>query len=179
MIGASPPSPSSKFDALHDVDFIERGVADFLAQDVDCFLGAAVILDESLANFLRRRADQLDLAFQQEAEAVDAVDVERITGRDDKALSVARDRDHSKTARLLRPDLIDHVLRDNDVGEINPTHLGLGGEAAGNIVGRYQSLPDENVDHAFLAVEIGAGFVDLPTGHQPGIAQKIENAVLR
>ena len=64
------------------------------------------------------------------------VDIERIAGRDDQSVLVARDRDHLEPARVLRPDLVDHILRDDDVGEIDPVHLRLGGEAAGNIIGR-------------------------------------------
>src|SRR5450432_3804496 len=101
----------------------------------------------------------LDLAFQQKAETVDAVEIERIPGRDNKAVLVTRDWDHLKTTRVLRLDLVDDLLRDDDVGEIDPAHLGLGSDTSGNVVGRNQSLPDENVNHASLAVAVVARFV--------------------
>ncbi len=117
--------------ALGDVEFLDRGIADFFAQDIDRFLCAAVILDQRLPDFFGRGADQLDLALQQEAEAVDAVEIERIARRDDEAVLVARDRDHLKPARVLRLDLIDHLLRHDDVGEIDPRAFGPGQRGCG------------------------------------------------
>ena len=141
--------------ALGDVEFLDRGIADFFAQDIDRFLRAAVIFDQRLPDFFGRGADQLDLAFQQKAEAVDAVEIERIACRDDEAVLVARDRDHFEAARVLRLDLVDHLLRHDHVGEIDPLHLRLGSEAAGNIVGRDDALPNEQLNDAGRAVEIG------------------------
>jgi hypothetical protein len=52
-----------KFGPFGDIDFLQRRVADLLAQDVDGFLRTAVILDQAPAEFSPGGADQLDLAF--------------------------------------------------------------------------------------------------------------------
>src|SRR5690242_7249495 len=88
---------------------------------------------------------------------------------------VARDRDHPETARVLRADFVDHVLGHNEIPEIDPAHMRLGGATARNIIRGNDSLPNENVDHAFLAVGIGPGLVDLTAGNEADIAQKVEN----
>ncbi len=113
--------------------------------------------------------------FKEKAEAVDAVEIERIAGRDDESVLVARDRDHFETARVLRSNLVDHILGHDHVGEVDPGHFRLGGEAARNVVGRDDALPDERLDHALFAVEMGARFLDLLAGDQPDIAEEIEN----
>ena len=163
--------------ACGDVEFLDRGVADLFPQNIDRFFGAAVIFDERLPDFFGRGANELDLAFQEEAEAVDAVEIERIAGRDDEAVFVARDRDHLEPARVLRLDLVDHFLGHDHVGEVDPVHLRLGGEAAGNVVRRDDPLPNESIDHAARAVEFGARFFDLLARHQTDIPEEIENVI--
>lgn len=105
-----------------------------------------------MTDFLRGRANELDLASQQEAEAVDTVEVERVAGCDDETVLVARDRDHLEPARILRLDFIDHFLRHDHIGEVDPVHLGLGGDGARNVVGRDEALPNEPLDNAGRAV---------------------------
>jgi hypothetical protein len=86
-----------------------------------------------------------------------------------------RDRDHLETARVLRPDLVDHILGHDEIGQVDPGDSGLGGETARDIIGGNDSLPNEHVDHAPFPVEIRPGLLDLAARHKTDVAQKIEN----
>jgi hypothetical protein len=63
----------------------------------------------------RTGADQLDLALQQKAQAIDRVDIERIAHRHDQAALPETDGDDFEASRVFRADLVNH-LRRNGLG---------------------------------------------------------------
>src|SRR3984893_2889623 len=79
--------------------------ADFLLKDVGGFVGGAVVLDERLADFFRACANELDLALQKKTQAVNRVDVERITHGHDQPGLAKRHRNDFEPARVSGADL--------------------------------------------------------------------------
>src|SRR5205085_9446900 len=95
FIGAIEAAAFGDFEAEVDI------LPDLLRQNIRRFIGRAVIFNERLPNFFRTRNDQLDLALQEEAEAVDRVNIERIAHRDDQSALAVADRDDLESARIF------------------------------------------------------------------------------
>ena len=70
---------------FHDLQTKIHVVSDLLHQDVGSLVGRAVVFDQRLPDFLRAGADQLNLALQQEAQAIDRIDIEGIADGDDQS----------------------------------------------------------------------------------------------
>ena len=175
-IGASPVSSSDVGASASSTSLIV-GLADLPEQIFRRLIRGPVIFDERFANFFRARADQFDLAFQEKGEAVDAVEIERISGRDDETVLVPRDRDHLKAARVGGLNLGDHLLRDNEIGKIDPLHVRLGGEAARDIVGGNDAVAHEHVDQTGRSVGAGTCVVDLVAGHEADVLEEVEEVL--
>ncbi len=106
MIGASASSVPLIVPALHDLQAEIHVMPDLLRQDVGSLVGRAVVFDQRLANFLRAGADQLDLALQQKAQAIDRIDIERVAHGDDQSGLAEADRDNLEPSRILRANLV-------------------------------------------------------------------------
>src|SRR5437762_11191145 len=115
-----------------EIDFITN----LMLEDVGRFLGRAVIFDQCLANFFGRRANQLEVALEKEVEAVDGIDVERIADGEDQTTFAKGHGNDLEPSRVRRADLRNNFGRNDDRGEIDPVHLGLGREGARNEIGR-------------------------------------------
>src|SRR5437762_4304443 len=88
-------------DLEAEIDFITN----LMLQDVSRFLGRAVVFDQGLANFLRRRTNQLEVALEQKIEAVDGIDIKGITDSEDQATFAKGHGDDFEAARVCRADL--------------------------------------------------------------------------
>src|SRR5947207_10811263 len=117
-------------------------------------------------DFFAACTDEFELALQEEAEAVDRVDIEWIAYRYDQAALPVADGDHFETARISRADLVDYVGRDELGGEIDPIHLGVGSQAARNVRVRNNALFNEQIDGVAAAVEARLCILDLGPGDE-------------
>ena len=116
--------------AFHDLEAEIHVLAGLLHQDVGRLIGRAIVFDQGLSDFLRARADQFDLALQQEAQAIDRVDVERVPNRHDQSGFAEADRNDFEPPRIRRVNLADHLRWDERRRKIDPIHLSLRGEIA-------------------------------------------------
>src|SRR6266700_3727725 len=78
------------------IDFITN----LMLKDVSRFLGRAVVFDQGLANFFRRRTNQLEVALEKKIEAVNGIDVERIANGEDQPGFTKSYRDDLEAARV-------------------------------------------------------------------------------
>ncbi len=167
-----------ELSALRDLHSEIGVVAQPSLQDVGSFVGGAVVFDECLANFLRAAADELDLALQEKAEAVDGVDIERIADRDDQAAVAEADRDDLEAACIFARDLLDHV-RGNGFGrKIDPVHLRLRRERARDIGRGDHAVAGEHGDDVGAAVQTGARALDLCACYQPNVLEDPEHIII-
>ena len=163
------PADVAAFDHLEpEIDV----VPDLFRQNIGRFISRAVIFDERLPDFIGAGADQLDLALQQEAEAVDRVDIERIAHRHDQSAFAEADRDNLETPRVHCLNLFDHFRRDDLRREIDPIHVRLGGEAAGNVGLGDCAFLDEQINGVAAAVEPRPGILNLGTRDESGVLEK-------
>ena len=87
------------------------------------------------------------------------------------------DRNDFEAARIFAADLFDDIRRDGHGREIDPIHVRLRGEAAGNIGFGNDAVLDQNIDDVGGAVERGARFFDLRARHQPDVLEDIEDVI--
>ncbi len=178
MIGASASSPESSSPPSVTSTPRSTSSPSLSLQDVGGFVGGAIVFDECLANFLRAAADQLDLALQEKAKAVDRVDIERIADRDDQSAVAEADRDDLETACIFARDLFDHV-RWNGLGrKIDPVHLRLCGEGARDVGRGDHAVPREYGNDVGAAVQTGACALDLCMRYQPNVLKDPEHIII-
>src|SRR5437773_1002489 len=84
-----------------EIDFITN----LMLEDVGRFLGRAVVFDQGLADFFRRRTNQFEVALEKKIEAVDGIDVERIADGQDQTTFSKGHRNDFEAARICRADL--------------------------------------------------------------------------
>ena len=90
--------------------------------------------------------------MQEKTEAIDGVDVEWIANRHHQAGLAESDRDHLETARVFAPDLIDDLWRNHHGRDIDPIHVRLRCERARDVHVGDNSVVDQDIDYAGLAV---------------------------
>ena len=93
----------------------------------------AIISAQRLLDFLWASADQLDFAPQQEAQAVDCIDIERIAHSDDQAGIADSDWDDFEPPRIFRSNLADDFRWNGLRGKIYPLQVRLRGESARDV----------------------------------------------
>jgi hypothetical protein len=171
FIGAIEGPAPGDFEAEIDV------VPDLLHENVRRFVRGAVIFDEGLPDFLRAGADQLDLALQEEAEAVDRIDIERIAYGDDQSALPVTDGNNLKAPRVTGADLFDDLRRNYLGREIDPLHVGLRRQAAGNVCGGNSPVLDQEIDDVAAAIQARLRIVNLRGRDEASILEDRENAV--
>jgi len=156
-----------------EIDFL----ADFFLQDIGGFVGRAVVFDQAFANLVWTRANQLDLALEKKAQTIDRIDVERIANGDDQSRFAKADWNNSEPAGVLGPNLFDDLRRNNHRREVDPIHVGLGGEGARHVRLRNDAVLDENIDDVVCAIKPGASAIDLRARHQSNVLHDAEDVI--
>src|SRR5438874_2311854 len=87
------------FGAIADLEAEIDLITNLMLEDVGRFLGRAVVFDQGLANFFGRGANQLEIALEEEVEAVDGIDVERIADGEDQTTFRSEERRVGKECR--------------------------------------------------------------------------------
>ena len=112
--------------------------------------------------------------MEQETQAVRRIDVERVVHCDHQSTLAESDRNHFEAPRIFAPDLVDDSRRNDHGRDIDPVHLRLRGQRARDVHLGHNSVIDQNIDHARLAVQARAGTVDLLACDQYYIAEDSE-----
>src|SRR2546430_172329 len=89
------------------------------------FFCCAVIFDQRFPNFFEACANQLELALEQKAQAIDRVDVEWIAYGYDQTGFAKSDWNDFEPPRVFSADLFDNRRRNHHRGEIDPVHVRL------------------------------------------------------
>src|SRR5438034_5269062 len=117
---------SDCFGAIANLEAKIDFITNLMLEDVSRFLGRAVVFDQGLADFFRRRTNQFEVALEKKVEAVDGIDVERVADGEDQATFAKGHRNDFEATRVCRADLRNDFGRNDDCGNIDPVHLGLG-----------------------------------------------------
>src|SRR5262249_51166316 len=125
-----------------------------------------------------RRADQLEVALKKEIQTVDSIDIEWIANGEDQSTFAEGDGNDFKTPGIGCANLRNDFWRNNDRGKVDPVHLRLRGEGAGNVIGRNNSIAAQGVDHAGSAVKLGASLRDLLARNQPDFLEHFQHIIV-
>ena len=169
---------SGQLAAFGDLEADFDLAAEAFLQNVRRLIRRAVIFDQRFADHFRAAAHQFDLALEQEAEAVDRIDIERITHRDDEAGIAERDRDDLETARVFRADLLDDIGRNEARREIDPIHVRLRGERARDVGLGENPIFYQDGDDFAGAIGACARFGDLRVCDQPNVLEDSEHILI-
>src|SRR5205085_10984014 len=145
------------------IDFITY----LMLEDVSRFLSCAIIFDQGLADFLRRRTNQLEVALEKKIEAVDGIDIKWIADGEDQTTFAKGHGNDLEASRVRRADLRNDFGRNNDPGEIDPVHLRLGREWARNVAGRNNPIRNQDIEETGSAIKFRARLRDSLARNQP------------
>src|SRR2546430_5479479 len=104
---------SNSFGAVANLEAKIDFITYLMLEDVSRFLSCAIIFDQGLADFLRRRTNQLEVALEKKIEAVDGIDIKWIADGEDQTTFAKGHGNDLEASRVRRADLRNDFGRNN------------------------------------------------------------------